>query len=244
MTLLWFCIFHCIFKNAKNCDRKIKFDQGRWQYSRRSSKRWFALHRREAAVTADLPCHSCHHSPACPWPGSSGTSGAGHACRRPWELLGVYGLKASQFTSLWTSQAALRRKSKLTASPPLTKTRSSWGAWSAAGHRVTTHSSPCPLRPPGHADSSAWSLSSHRSSCHPPEEGHTADLFREGREGVLLQLSACRPCKDEQSCCCLLRSCCWSAGCWHLPTDQLKRLQTKGRIKLATLFCYGSEHHS
>lgn len=168
-----------------------KIWQGRWQYSRKSSKIWFVMYRRETYVTADPPCHRYHPSTACP---------------SPWEFLllqclehwphwgwahlqcescsGVYQLKASQFRSAWTSQAALRRKSKLTAPPPLTKTHSSWRATVCS--RSPCHH-PLTLRAPyTHLDTLTVALEAPAPTgapAMPPEEWHTrhtADLLREG----------------------------------------------------------------
>lgn len=175
-------------------------------------------------------------------PGTSAPLGLGTPA--VWELLWAESL--SQFRPVWTSQAALRRKSKLTASPPLTKTHSSWRALVCSRspcHHPLSHS-PCPLHPPGHADSSTWSLSTHRSSCHPPW-GVTHQTHSRSPQG---RGSSCSwvPAGPEK----MIRtampshSCCWSAGHWHLPKDQPVQLQTKGRIKFATLSCHESEHHS
>lgn len=55
---------------------------------------------------------------------------------------------------------------------------------------------PVPVHAPGHADSSTQSLSTHRSSCHPPPRSDTSDTQQvSSRKGVFLQLSACRPYK-------------------------------------------------
>lgn len=101
-----------------------------------------------------------------------------------WELLWVYQLKASQFRSAWTSQAALRRKSKLTAPPPLTKTHSSWRATVCS--RSPCHH-PLTLRAPyTHLDTLTVALEAPAPTgapAMPPEEWHTrhtADLLREG----------------------------------------------------------------
>lgn len=116
-----------------------------------------------------------------------------------WELLWLHGLKASQFRSFWTSQAALRRKSKLTASPPLTKTPSSWGAeWSAPGHCVIPLSLPVP---PHHTHLPMLTVTLEASAATgapaTPLRSDTPDTQQiSPGKGVFLQLSACRPFRD------------------------------------------------
>lgn len=101
-----------------------------------------------------------------------------------WELLWVYRLKASQFRSAWTSQAALRRKSKLTASPPLTKTHSSWRAMVCSRSLCHHPFILCALYT--HLDTLTAALEASAPTgapAFPPEEWHTrhtADLLREG----------------------------------------------------------------
>lgn len=111
-----------------------------------------------------------------------GTAGAQHTCSQLWELLWLYQLKASQFRPAWTSQAALRRKSKLTAWPPLTKAHSSWRA--VVCSRSLCHH-PRALRAP----STTASLSTHRSSCQPPWGG-THSTSHQGRGSVIRTAAA------------------------------------------------------